>query len=210
MTIAILCDPATKEEILLKGIHPSIEIYWVDSLSALNMMEADAWFDLQFRNDPERIQQYGQLRPLFLGANEITCTDLPADCYRINDWPGMLNRSIIEITAAEGSDKATAEKILGAMGWNWEWTPDIPGFISNRVIAGIVNEAYFTFEAGTSSKEEIDTAMKLGTNYPFGPFEWSKKIGLDKILGLLQRIAHTDDRYTPSAALIKDINELDS
>ncbi len=43
---------------------------------------------------------------------------------------------------------------------------DEPGFVSARIVAMIINEAYFTWEAGTSSKEEIDIAMKLGTGYP--------------------------------------------
>ena len=210
MTIAILCENETKQEILRKGINPGIDIYWVDSLSALVMMEADAWFDLQFRNDPERNQQLKSLKNLFVGSNELTCDELQFSCFRINDWPGMINRSIVEVAAADETDKSTAEKILAAMGWHFEWTPDLPGFISNRVIAGIVNEAYHTFEAGTSSKEEIDTAMKLGTNYPYGPFEWSQKIGLNRILSLLQEISHKDERYTPSAALINDIHESDS
>ena len=49
--------------------------------------------------------------------------------------------------------------------------PDIPGFISARVVSMIINEAYFALEEEVSSKEEIDTAMKLGTNYPYGPFD---------------------------------------
>ncbi len=210
MTIAILCENDTKAEILQKGINPGVEIYWVDSVSSLVMMEADAWFDLQFRNDPERNQQLKSLKTLFIGSNEITCEELDFTCYRINNWPRMINRPLVELAAAKGSDTTAAEKVLGSMGWAYEWTPDLPGFISNRVVAGIVNEAYFTFEAGTSSKEEIDTAMKLGTNYPYGPFEWSRYIGLNKIAALLEQISHKDDRYTPCAALINDLNEFNS
>ena len=56
-----------------------------------------------------------------------------------------------------------------------------PGFITARVIAMIINEAFFALQENVSSKEEIDTAMRLGTNYPYGPFEWTKLIGIDKI-----------------------------
>ena len=65
----------------------------------------------------------------------------------------------------------------------------------------IVNEAYYTLQEEVSTKEEIDTAMKLGTNYPYGPFEWSELIGLDKIHLLLTRLGNTDDRYRPARLL---------
>ncbi len=61
---------------------------------------------------------------------------------------------------------------------------DEPGFVSARIVSMIINEAYFTLEAGTSTKEEIDIAMKLGTGYPFGPFEWGEMIGLSRIAGI--------------------------
>src|ERR1700710_2457559 len=47
-----------------------------------------------------------------------------------------------------------------------------------RVVAMIINEAYYALDAGVSSKESIDLAMKLGTGYPYGPFEWADRIGL--------------------------------
>lgn len=210
MTIAILCDQPTKAEILEKGIDPAVEVIWADSSSSLRMIESAAWFDLQFRKDPERIQSLAGLSPLFIGANDITCDQLPKGVYRINTWPGMINRRIMEITTMDGNDRIQAEQVLQSMGWESEWVQDIPGFISSRIIAGIINEAYYTYEAGTSSKEDIDIALKLGTNYPFGPFEWCKKIGAENVISLLHEISHKDDRYTPCDLLIKEQNELDT
>ena len=68
----------------------------------------------------------------------------------------------------------------------------------------IINEAYFALESNISTKEEIDIAMKLGTNYPFGPFEWSKKIGLKKIYLLLNELSKQDKRYEPSTLLTNE------
>ena len=90
---------------------------------------------------------------------------------------------------------------MSELGKTIEWTPDIPGFISARILSAIINEAYFTLEEGVSSKEEIDMAMKLGTNYPSGPFEWGKKIGLNNILSLLNKMAEINSRYKPAALL---------
>jgi 3-hydroxybutyryl-CoA dehydrogenase len=80
-------------------------------------------------------------------------------------------------------------------------TPDIPGMISARVVAGIINEAWYTWEENVSTKEEIDIAMRLGTNYPLGPFEWGERIGLGQIARLLSSLSKQDARYTPSKAL---------
>jgi 3-hydroxybutyryl-CoA dehydrogenase len=85
-----------------------------------------------------------------------------------------------------------------------EWVPDIPGFVTARVISMIINEAYFALDENVSSKEEIDTAMKLGTNYPYGPFEWAKAIGLKNVYDLLKHLAELNNRYTPSALLQKE------
>ena len=87
-----------------------------------------------------------------------------------------------------------------------EWTPDIPGFITARVISTIINEAYFSLEGKVSSREEIDTAMKLGTSYPYGPFEWSRIIGIKNIYSLLNILSRKNKRYLPSDLLKKEAN----
>ena len=69
----------------------------------------------------------------------------------------------------------------------------------------IINEAYFALGEGVSSKEEIDTAMKLGTNYPMGPFEWGINIGLKNVSGLLSALAEINPRYTPAELLKQEI-----
>ena len=90
---------------------------------------------------------------------------------------------------------------MNALNRKAEWLPDVKGFISPRVISMIINEAYFTLESRVSTKEEIDIAMKLGTNYPYGPFEWSEKIGLNRIYSLLLQLSMTDPKYTPCELL---------
>ena len=73
--------------------------------------------------------------------------------------------------------------------------------VSARVISMIINEAYFAMEDGISTPEEIDTAMKLGTNYPKGPFEWKSQIGITPVFSLLEKLSKTDSKYTPSTLL---------
>jgi 3-hydroxyacyl-CoA dehydrogenase len=69
----------------------------------------------------------------------------------------------------------------------------------------IINEAYFALGEDVSSKDEIDLAMKLGTNYPYGPFEWCKKIGLKKVYSLLEKLSDTDSRYSIAPAMKNEL-----
>ena len=85
---------------------------------------------------------------------------------------------------------------------------DEPGLVSARVISMIINEAFFALGENVSSIEEIDLAMKLGTNYPYGPFEWSEKIGLQNIYHLLHKLSQTDKRYLIAPLLEKKYLEL--
>ena len=71
-------------------------------------------------------------------------------------------------------------------------------YIFCRVLVGIINEAMWAVKDGVASSEDIDTAMKLGTNYPRGPFEWAEQIGMDNVQELLLSLNETvsDDRFT--------------
>ena len=81
---------------------------------------------------------------------------------------------------------------------------DEPGLVSAKIIAMIINEAYFALGDDVSSKTAIDIAMKLGTNYPYGPFEWSEKIGIHNIYLLLKKLSLMDTRYQPAPILLTE------
>ena len=69
----------------------------------------------------------------------------------------------------------------------------------------IINEAYFAVSDNVSSRAEIDTAMKLGTHYPYGPFFFFFKIGAANILSLLQKLNNTGNRYKPATLLVDEV-----
>ena len=96
--------------------------------------------------------------------------------------------------------------IFEKLGLKYITVADEPGLVSARIIAMIINEAYFALGEKVSTKEEIDLAMKLGTNYPYGPFEWSEKIGLKKVYTLLEKLSNTDIRYIAASAMKKELN----
>lgn len=204
MIIAVLANEVLKQEILSKKKSDAVTFIWADSLSSLLMTEADAYFDLQFDSDGERISRLKRLTSstVFVNAVAITSKETNTNFIRVNAWPGMLQREIIEVSASKHSE--SVEAVFLALGWKYLNVPDIPGFVTARVIAMIINEAYFTFEAGISSKADIDTAMKLGTNYPYGPFEWGEKIGLENVAELLGAMAKTDSRYEISKTLSEE------
>lgn len=207
MTIGILADDVLKEEWLAKGAPAGVEFVWADSLSSLLMMEADAYFDLLYTADPERMARLKPVngKPLFVNAVPWTGKVTGTKVIRINAWPTLLRRPVIEIALTDNEQLKATENVFGALQWGYQLVPDIVGMITPRVLAMIVNEAYFTLGAEVSTRAEIDTAMKLGTNYPMGPFEWSAAIGLENIAVLLKELSRTDERYALAPALEQEL-----
>lgn len=82
---------------------------------------------------------------------------------------------------------------------------DYPGFVSNRVLMPMINEAVFTLFEGVASKEDIDTVMKLGMNHPMGPLTLADFIGLDVCLDILYVLydGFKDPKYRPCPLLVK-------
>jgi 3-hydroxybutyryl-CoA dehydrogenase len=112
----------------------------------------------------------------------------------------------IEIAPSKIIDEAilkNAEKILIDLGMNYSKVPDRVGLIFPRIISMIINEAVQVYSEKIASKEDIDTAMKLGTNYPLGPLEWADKIGIELVYNILTALQRDfgEDRYRPHPAL---------
>jgi 3-hydroxybutyryl-CoA dehydrogenase len=82
---------------------------------------------------------------------------------------------------------------------------DAPGFVSNRVLMPMINEAVFALMEGVADVESIDTVMKLGMNHPLGPLALADLIGLDTCLSILEVLHREmgDDRYRPCPLLRK-------
>jgi 3-hydroxybutyryl-CoA dehydrogenase len=207
MKIAVLANTMLKEELLMQGIKENPELLWLDEITDLSRYaDLDACIDLLFENNTQRIQQLKNTKTdlIFINSVITTGTALTANFIRINSWPTFLKRSIIEASIKNEKLKPKAEEVFSFFYKKLEWTPDIPGFITARVISMIINEAYFALDEKVSTKEEIDLAMKLGTNYPYGPFEWSERIGLKNIYDLLTELKKTNSRYEPAALLKKE------
>jgi 3-hydroxybutyryl-CoA dehydrogenase len=113
---------------------------------------------------------------------------------------------LVEITrGAQTSDEtyATTRGLAGKMGKTTVVSKDMPGFIVNRILIPMLNEACFALQEGLASAEDIDTAMKLGTTVPMGPLTLADFIGLDTVLYIAE-VLHKglgEDKYRPAPLL---------
>jgi 3-hydroxybutyryl-CoA dehydrogenase len=207
MKIVLLGNDETKGE-LLSGVNTdAVTVITIKDITEFTLHpEADAFFDLAFEMNPERIELLNKLtsKPVFINSVSYTISETGSSFLRLNGWPTFLKRDLLEATCSNDSLKIKAEQVMAALNKKIEWVPDITGFISARVVSMIVNEAWFALEEEVSTKKEIDTAMKLGTNYPYGPFEWGEKIGVKNIYELLTTLSKTNGRYQPAALLKKE------
>lgn len=96
-----------------------------------------------------------------------------------------------------------AREFFRSVGLEPEVVPDGPALVFPRILCMIINEAAFALMEGVASAEDIDAAMRLGTNYPLGPLEWADRIGLDQVLGMLDglRAEYGEDRYRAAPLL---------
>jgi 3-hydroxybutyryl-CoA dehydrogenase len=207
MRICVLADDLMRSEFLQKGVPGELEIMWADTMKVFySLSDIDVYLDLLFTNDPERMTGLFKLKgkPVFINSVNETLAQSDKSFVRINAWPTMLSRRITEVAIADPSNEKIVSDIFAELKWAFQLVPDIPGMITPRVISMIVNEAYYALEQEVSTKEEIDIAMKLGTNYPLGPFEWSQKIGLKNIYSLLEKLSLNERRYKPAELLTRD------
>ena len=198
MQLVVLTNQSLKEELRANADLTIQDITWLDDISQLpEHKDADAFIDLLFLKDHISILESMLPKTIIINSVIDTIAETNESFVRINAWPGFLQSSTIEASALQQEQKREAENIFSLFNREMEWLPDQPGFVTPRVISMIINEAFISLREGVSTKEDIDTAMRLGTNYPYGPFEWADKIGIQNIISLLQKLSKHHARYTP-------------
>jgi 3-hydroxybutyryl-CoA dehydrogenase len=108
---------------------------------------------------------------------------------------------------SEETFKVTAE-LIGNLDKEIAVSQDYPGFIVNRVLIPMINEAIFALYEGVATEEDIDKGMKLGTNQPMGPLTLADFIGLDTVLAIAEVLydGFKDPKYRPCPLLVKMVN----
>ena len=118
---------------------------------------------------------------------------------------------LVEVIRGLATSNETLETVTGVcrtMGKEPVEANDSPGFISNRILCPMINEAVFALYEGVGTPEAIDNVMKLGMNHPMGPLALADLIGLDVVLFVMEVLQHNlgDDKYRPCPLLRKMVD----
>lgn len=184
-----------QEEIPFEELEPPMDEYFI---SDLNIRSYDVVFDLSLDENPENLDLYhdhdGQVvigcavkqslgQIVYESAYDLSC-----HLYGMNALPSFILRDRLEVSLLEEEDQPMMEKTLRELGLAFELVQDRVGMVTPRIVCMIINEACFVLGEGTAGIQAVDQAMRLGTNYPNGPFEWAQKIGLHNVYDVLSAL----------------------
>ncbi|MHB1261044.1 MAG: 3-hydroxyacyl-CoA dehydrogenase family protein [Thermoplasmatota archaeon] len=145
--------------------------------------------------------------PITLLASATKRPDRFIGMHFMNPVPLM---KLVEVIRGADTSEATLAAVVEAgrkMGKQVHACRDFPGFISNRVLMPMINEAIFCLNEGVATAEDIDAIMKLGMNHPMGPLALADFIGLDTCLAILNVLydGFKDPKYRPCPLLVQKV-----
>jgi len=169
-----------------------------------SIQEAEVIFDFISATAPDTLKVYEQIpASVFLDTTLTSLSEVIAEAdlkkliFGFCGLPTFVNRDLLEVCINSEGHEGALDEVCRMLNTKYSLIKDQVGFITPRIICMIINEAYFTVEEETATREDIDLAMKLGTNYPFGPYEWAGKIGLKNVVNVLDTVHRVsgDVRY---------------
>jgi 3-hydroxybutyryl-CoA dehydrogenase len=126
--------------------------------------------------------------------------------------PNLDTATLVELAHTPATTRAeaeAAEAYFRSMGKHVEWVGRAPGLVLGRIVCQIVNEAHFAVAEGVATAADIDVAMRLGFNWPRGPFEWARAIGPGRVVRVLDALRREldDERYRVAPPLRRAAQE---
>lgn len=217
MNILVIGEPVNRDECNAKfGDQHHYTLQQDHHEIELSLSGSDVVFDFCVDDDPFQVEAYADKPGIsfFLNTAKISLTELSnlvnhqikASVFGFNGLPTFLNRDVLEVSVLNKEDEKHLQEICEALKTKYLVVNDRVGLVTPRIICMIINEAYYTVQEGTATREDIDLAMKLGTNYPYGPFEWCERIGIRHVYELLEAVYEDthDERYKICPLLKKE------
>ena len=207
MKILAIGDPLRVAALRKRLESTGFEIDFSDGDREESYEEYDVIFDMNFDDDAENLPLYASLRNKFVfvsaakqSLNEaVYTTDAKIKCklFGINAIPEFVTNEVWEVSAYRKFEIPDLHNLAKVLGLQVVMVEDRVGLVKPRIIFMIINEACYTLQEGTAGIEEIDLGMKLGTNYPYGPFEWCDRIGITNVFETLMSLYDDtrDERY---------------
>ena len=204
---------AEKMDAVLKRIKTSIDIK--------DMSSSDFVVEAATEHEPIKFQIFKELDQtcaphVILATNTSSipigriaaCTKRPEKIigmHFMNPVPVMKLVEVIRGLATSDDTFKTTRDLAVKFGKTPAEASDYPGFIANRILMPMINEAVYCLYHGVGTREDIDTVMKLGANHPMGPLALADLIGLDTCLAIMDTLSHgfKDSKYRPCPLLRK-------
>ncbi|MBB6609523.1 3-hydroxyacyl-CoA dehydrogenase [Pontibacter sp. Tf4] len=166
---------------------------------------SDVVFDFLLHEQPERLSLYAREQVVFCNTATVQLAALvkasgvekPCTLIGFNGLPSLFNRPVLEVSLYNKRSESALIEVCNELGAEFLVVEDRAGLVTPRIICMIINEACYTLQEQTATIEDIDLGMKLGTNYPKGPFEWANLIGIENVYNVLQAVYNDtkEERY---------------
>jgi 3-hydroxybutyryl-CoA dehydrogenase len=209
MKILLIAEEPKLSELITKlGKGHTIDAWSEEDYYDIDDFEGyDAIFDLNLDAHPDALEEYSVLDKTIIITSGLKSSlaelvyllDYDESCTLVglNDLAGFMNRDKAEISLLNDKDTIKVISFFKTLNWPAIIVKDRVGMVTARIVLMIINEAAFTLQEGTATIDDIDQSMKLGTNYPYGPFEWCDRIGINDVYEVLESLYNDthDERY---------------